>query len=52
MHASSDFTLTSARRMLQPPPKDGGSGGGMGSPLGTMAGIGLSGGVIYNALDG
>ena len=54
MHESTVWTDNDARRVLQPPgpPNGGGGSGYSSSPLGTTAGIGLSGGLIYNALDG
>ena len=51
MNSESDYELLDSRRMLQPP--GGGMGGGSGpEQLGTASGIALSGGYIFNALDG
>ena len=58
MNAASGYqTLSSRRRELQKPRRDGGGNGGFapmgsGEPLGTAAGITLTGGYIYNALSG
>ena len=67
MHSSSDFSFVDEGRRLQPsggsgrPPRNGGGGSGMGGgssggggfePIATAVGISLTGGYIYNALQG
>ena len=52
MNSESDYEFLDSRRMLQPPRNGGGMGGGGREKLGTASGIALSGGYIFNALDG